>query len=85
LAFLNVGGSLVEVTASAGAGIVVAYFASKFRSAHFPVLLALTYLFIVGYIGIKYILPLTYPYIEIIILLAIGAIVVKKVIKSISH
>jgi len=85
LAFLNLGGSLVEVTSSAGAGLVVAYLASRLRSSHYPVLLAIIYLSFVGYIANRYIFPELRPYLEILIPIALLALLLRKIIKSIGN
>jgi hypothetical protein len=77
LAFLQVGGSLVEVTASAGAGFLVAYLVSRLRSNDYPVLLAVSYFLLISYLGIKYIIPLNYPYLEILVLIVIVLVAIK--------
>lgn len=77
LGFLQVGGSLVEVTASAGAGLVVACLISRLRSSNYPLLLAIIYFLLISYLGIKYIIPLNYPYLEILVLIVIVLVAIK--------
>jgi len=47
IAFCNVGGSLVELTSSAGASVIVAYFVSKLKGIHYRLLLLSLFLYLI--------------------------------------